>query len=341
MKNTKYQILNTRLGAKRAKYLILSTYLTATLVLLVFIGLFLARSARAQEMVRTFTIVPPAVQKNLKPGATTEGIMKVINDSPNALTFTVAVHDYIVVDTRGTPNILPENTLSKKYSASNWIAVYPNTFTVQPRQKQDLNYYVQIPADAAPGGHYAAVVFTPGNSDSLEGSGSSVNTRIGTLFYLTVEGQVTILSKITNFFANTFQEYGPIKIQTQIKNYSDVHIKPVGTILVSDLLGRTIEKTKLSEYNIFPESARDYENTIGQQWMLGRFKAKVVSGYGPNNSIPLVSTVYFWVFPWKVTVVVILFAIAIILGMKVWKKKKHNTQKDTEPNTDLTQNKTP
>lgn len=282
------------------------------------IGLF--AHARAQE-VRTITIVPPTVEKTLNPGGKAEGVMKVINDSTEPISFTASVNDFVVDDTLGTPNLLPPNTLSKKFSASTWIGITPATFTILPHQKQDLNYFIQIPADARPGGHYAAAIYTPIVGDDIQGTGAKVETKLGTLFYISVNGQITESSLISRFFTNAFQEYGPVAISTQVKNLGDLHIKPSGFIKVTDMFGRSIQSQNLSEHNIFPGAARDYENTFGQKLMIGRFKASLLASYGRDSNRPLIASVYFWVFPWKLASLAMLIIVAIILGVMFLKKK--------------------
>src|SRR5665811_1546598 len=129
----------------------------ASLILLIFVAV----KVNAQEK-RTMTIVPPTVSVTIDPGGKSEGVLKVINDSEETLTFTAIMRDFIVEDSIGTPKILPPDMLSdKRFSASNWIAVYPSNFTIEPHQKQELNYYLQTPPDARPGGHYAAIIYTP------------------------------------------------------------------------------------------------------------------------------------------------------------------------------------
>ena len=97
-----------------------------------------APSAWAQEMQRSFTLSYPTLMHKLNPGQTAQGITKITNNSAATLTFKLAVRDYVVLDNNGTPTILPPNTLSNKYSASAWIAIYPETFTLKPGQKQTI-----------------------------------------------------------------------------------------------------------------------------------------------------------------------------------------------------------
>jgi membrane protein implicated in regulation of membrane protease activity len=47
--------------------------------------------------------------------------------------------------------------------------------------------------------------------------------------------------------------------------------------------------------------------------MIGRYKAVLMGSYGVNNNLPLVASAYFWVFPWRMAIVVVLTVIALIL----------------------------
>lgn len=305
-------------------------------VVLLFIGSILAQRASAQVSQRTITIVPPTVQKAFNHGATSEGVMKVINDSSETLTFAVSVQDYIVTDKSGTPNLLPPDTLNNKYSAASWIGVTPYSFTIEPHKTQVLNYYLQIPANAKPGGHYAAVIYTPITpGGNLENSGAAVKTQAGTLFYITVNGPITEQAKIISFLANLFQEYGPVKITTEIQNLGDLHIAPNGQITVKDILGRNIVSSPLATRNIYPgNTSLMYENKVGQTLMVGRFTANLTASYGKNNNLPLLATVSFWVFPWKIAIIIVLIIVATILGGMYWRKKKTTPKTQEEVKTE-------
>lgn len=305
---------------------------------LLFVALNFAPRVFAQGLpVQTFTVTPPSVSVTGDPGYYTEGKMGVINDSDLPLTFKAEMHDFIVTDTIGTPQILPPNTLMKTYSAAAWMGVSPNVFTVAPKQRQDLNYYIQVPKDARPGGHYAAVVFVPVQpKGQAQNTGAQINGQIGTLFSIAVNGPIKENATVSKFTASGFQEYGPVNILTQIKNFGDLHITPKGYVTVTDMLGRKAI-LPLTEHNIFPQAARDYENMFGGHWMFGRFKAELTASYGVNNNLPLLATLYFWVFPWKVVTLTVLIVVAIILGILYYRKygfkspKKKSQEPSEEP----------
>lgn len=310
---------------------------------LFFLSLFFTLSpfpfplAHAQAPVRSFTIVPPSVLTPLNPGESAEGTLKMRNDTDEAVTFDVSVQDFVVNDTNGTPTILPPGTLSGKYSAASWIGVSPTKFIVPARDVQELTYFMRIPQDARPGGHYAAVVYSPVNDKELDSTGATVNSQIGTLFSVVVDGPMTENALITRFFAPGFAEYGPVPVQTQIKNMSDSHIRPLGTITVTNMLGGKTTQP-LKENNIFPEAARDYVNIMGEKWMFGRYVATLQGTYGKDNGLPLAATVVFWVFPWKIVVVIILFIVAGVLGYMLMKKKRKGGD-PTPPTVETTERK--
>jgi hypothetical protein len=310
---------------KLPKILKFKKFTLATTLLIVSLSLLLGTKALAQETQRTFTVAYPVLTHKLNPGQRAEGITKVINDSSSPLIFNLSVQDFIVDDNLGTPSLLPPNTLSQKYSASAWIGVTPSTFTLQPGAQQVINYYIQVPSNGRPGGHYAAIVYTPVVTKGAQGTGGTVNAQVGSIFYITINGPIKENSFVSKFLSNPFQEYGPVTVNSQIRNLGDLHIKPKGTIQVSGLL---FNKTQdLASYNIFPGAARDFENTFGgQTFMFGRYKAVLLASYGVNNNLPLTATLYFWVIPWRLILVLILIAVAIILSALYFKKRSKKSK---------------
>jgi hypothetical protein len=292
-----------------------------------FLFLISAPAAAAQESIRAFTISPPAIEVRLSPGEKTEGVLKIINDSSEPLTFTTTMQDFIVKDNIGTPQILPPDTLSNKYSGAKWVAVYPSTVTVAPHKSEKLNYYIQVPSDARPGGRYAAIVYTPISTIAVKGTGASVQTSVGTLFYVTVKGPVNESASVSGFKAPGLVENGPVNISTQITNLSDIHITPQAKITLTNLFGGKSDQVSLAKYNIFPEAARNYENKIGKGFMFGPYKANLAGVYG-TASLPLAASVSFWVIPWRLILFIIFLVVAISVGY--WYLRRRTPVKLTE-----------
>ena len=68
--------------------------------------------------------------------------------------------------------------------------------------------------------------------------------------------------------------------------------------------------------------------------MIGPYKAVLMASYGVNNNLPLTATVYFWVFPWRIALVITLAIIAIILGFSTSAIAKRRQKQPEEPTTE-------
>ena len=304
---------------------------TAALSVFVLSGVFVyLHQTHAQTVNQKITIVPPSVEYSINPGDKKEGILKVENESDQPITFKVNVQDFVVDDTKGTPDFVPQGTFAKQFSAAAWIGVVPDSFTVGAHDKITLNYYLQVPLNARPGGHYAGVLYQPVSAlGGGKDTGPAVQAQLGSLFSLDVSGPIHEQADITKFMAeHGFYEYGPVSIITQIKNMGDLHIKPLANITITDMLGRRIAQVPLDQHNIFPLAARDFVNVFGQKWMFGPFTAKLVGTYGRDGNLPLMATVTFWVLPWKLMVVVILLIVAAVMGYLYWKRKQKEGPKE-------------
>lgn len=310
-----------------------------------YAGAFLPTAfAQLQSTGRTITITPPSLTLSVKPGDKSEGRLGLINDSSEDILFSVYVFDMIVTDNHGTPEILPSGTIqNNKYSASSWMGVDNPTLLVKANSRADINYYVQVPLDAGPGGHYAAVLYRPKRIETTKGSGAAINEQLATLVYFDVAGSIKESATVKSFKAPFFSEYGPVKLTAEVTNSGDTHIQPVGSMSVKNMLGKVIATKDIPDGRIFPGGiSRIYEQALGKKWMLGRYEASFTAMYGRSNNLPLVATVAFWVFPWKLALLVIGLIFAAILGLMYMKKNKRNTStpNHTETNTEVTQTST-
>ncbi len=180
-----------------------------------------------------------------------------------------------------------------------------------------------VPRQALAGGHYAVIFYSPvaGTLGAPGGEftgATAINLNVGTLVYLTVSGDIKEEGRVLRMTAPSFQEYGPVKIETEILNLSDVHIKPTGAIRIYDWLGKLKATLKLKEQNIFPSGTRVYENTWQQKWGLGKYKAQLQASFGSQGKV-LLATVFFWIVPWRaiaVTILTVVLAILLLLYLR-------------------------
>lgn len=291
------------------------TYLLISLFAYSCLGLF--SPAHAQSL--GFTISPPTVEKTVTPGKPVQGILKVFNATDTPLTFSVGKQDFVVVDDKGTPVHVPAG-VPDKFAASSWVSFGETSIDVDAHDSGSIVYTITAPSYVSPGGYYMAVTFHPESSSPK--SGAAIQPVIQSLFLLTVPGTMVEDAKITQFQAPNFQEYGPVKITTQVQNNGDAHIKPSGMITISDMLGRQIAILTLEPHNIFPGGTlRTYTNTLSHHWLIGMYTAQLSLTYGKQNHLLSAKTTFI-VFPWRIAVVVLLIIITIILILLSVRKRR-------------------
>jgi hypothetical protein len=308
----------TKNNFKKMKFIFLAS-LGFTLLSLVFVKTIHAL---------TLTVIPPQIEIEVTPGETVVKTLKIRNDSTETQVLKAIAKDFIVTDNSGTPVIIEKDVEHNRWAASAWIQVSPSQIKLEPGQLRGIQLIINTPKNATPGGHYAAVLYSPDQSNIVNQAGSAIDPRTGTLVYIKVPGDIKQDAKVTKFKVPSFQEYGPVNILSTITNLSDIHITPIGKISIKSWLGKKIADLNLDQTNIFPYTSRDFENILNKKWLFGRYQAQLNAGYGTTGQA-LVATAYFWVIPWKLITALLIIVVLAITITKLLKNKK--SKKDDQP----------
>jgi hypothetical protein len=276
------------------------------------------------QSVSGLTAIPPRIEGlDVKPGEVQARQIKVRNDSGIERFITVKIKDFIVTNDIGTPVQLDDSQAKdNRWSASSWIQVSQTRLRLKPGETKSLTLTVITPDNALPGGHYAMVIYTPDDTATINGSGSSVEPNVGSLVYITVAGKIAENAIVREFTAPSFLEFGPVDFKTIVRNLSDTHIKPVGAINIQNWLGAKTASLPLTETNIFPYTNREFTNTLDKKWLFGRYKAQFLAAYGTNGQT-LNAVLFFWVIPWRLLLLLLAIIVIAVLLFTVLKKSSH------------------
>jgi len=301
-----------------------------------FLNLFLgicflgfAQSTHAQSALG-LSAIPPRIEITAKPGEAFNKVIKIRNESTVDKYVSTKMVDFIVTDSKGTP-VRISGIKDNRWTASNWLNVSPNKVQkIKPGETVALNLLGVVPDNATPGGHYAMVLHTPGNEAVISQNSSAIETNVGTLVYITVPGKINQDARVDKFTAPKFSEYGPIDFQTLITNLSDIHIKPQGQIKITNIFGLKTKTLVFNEkdYNIFPFTVREFENQLKSKWLFGRYKAHLEAAYGTAGGL-VSSTLYFWVIPWRLLILLAAAILINILLIALFRKPKNTKQDKT------------
>ncbi len=302
---------------------IVKTGLLAALIMSVFV----VKKAVAQNIL-PLMVAPVRQEIELSPGDKAYINVKFYNNGETPVTGILRTADFLVNDKEGSPVIIDDLTdASPKYSASTWVTLPSDRITIAAGDKVNVQASITVPDYATPGGRYLAIYFEPGGDipefTGTERAGSGVAARIASLAYIRIAGDIRENALITRFFAPAFFEYGPVRIETEILNRGDYHIRPKAILALTDMFGGLVDQVSLKERNIFPDTSLVYENELGQKWLFGKYKITLMGSYG--NGKVLETSAYVWILPWRVIAIIILAVLILWLLIRRFfiDSKKH------------------
>lgn len=264
-------------------------------------------------------ISPPLVDLKLNPGDVKEIQINVRNVTSDTLEVSGQINDFVAEGEEGQPKLLLEEGEESPYSIKAWVTGLESV-TIKPQERKSLKAVINVPRDAAPGGHYGVVRFT-GTPPELKDSGVSLSASVGTLVLVNISGDVKESAKIAEMYTSqndkkrSVFEYGPITLGVRLENDGNVHFKPGGTVRVVNMFGKELASFQLNDKggNVLPGSTRKFEQQLGQKLLFGRYKVTADIAYGSNQTI-ITGEKTFWVIPYKLIVIgIAVIALSVFL----------------------------
>ncbi len=292
-----------------------------TLVLSLFCLLFVfcfgisASLVLAQET--GLVITPPTFELSANRGDTLTNTLKVENAGDKPLEISVDKRLFVARGEEGSVELSGEkltNTLAE------WIQVSPVTAVIPPRSNQTFTIFIPVPDNAEPGGHFASVVFKTGGAGP-NAQGASVVQEIGALILLRVAGEVKESWAIEEFSTTKeLFERAPVDFVLRVSNAGNVHIKVKGSITITDVFGRVVDKFDLDQRNVLPQAIRRIETQWNKDRLFGRYVATISVAAGQKTELASASVTFF-VLPYKLLAGIAVGAlIVMIILVKIRKR---------------------
>jgi hypothetical protein len=279
----------------------------------VFIFLFLSVATVHAQASKAITIIPPKFELFANPGDSVTERIRVRNDSDVPTTYAILIEDFTAAGEEGQV-VLEEDAqanLNTTYSLAQWLEPESQELILQPNEERTFAFTINVPRDAEPGGHYASILFQTGGNEAVPGA-AAVAQRIGTLVLLRVSGNVAENASITTFEAPTYSKSGPVMLTLRMVNEGNTHIRPKGTIVITNLFGKKVDEIPLEGANVLPGATRKMDTTWNKSNIMGYYTATLVATYGQQN-LPLTAATRFTVLSPTMAALVIIAAVAGIL----------------------------
>ncbi len=289
-------------------------------VLCLFFGVQSQVSAQGSQIL---SVTPPLFQLSINPGEIWQSSLKVVNGNPYELTVYTEVVNFEAMGEEGRGKFIPIlNDTEREATLAEWIEVPGGPYVIPPEQSKEIQFFVEIPKDAAPGGHFAAILVNtepPKEKDSPIAFHTS--QTITSLFFVRVEGDVVELADIREFSVTEgVTETPSAEFSLRFENKGNVLVQPRGDIIITNMWGTergVIPVNNQTHFgNVLPRSIRDFKfSWKGESSLtdIGRYKAIATLAYGENGVKSASATSYFWVIPIKATLITLGTLIAVVL----------------------------
>ena len=254
------------------------------------------------------TVGPGKLELSANPSDILGGEISLFNETDKAGTFYVSFEKFIEKD--GQRVFLPD----EESLIAEWIEI-PESIFLNAGERKKVPFTLRVPENAPPGGHFSVAWWSTVPPEGGTG-GVGIAVRAGILMFLRVSGEVT--EEVDILYSPNQSIIGslPLSFEVTFKNLGNVHLKPLGNIVIRDLFGRTkgIVPINPQRFNVLPESQRTFIVKWQEEGIFfGPYRATLELNYGLDDSREFKKTILVWVLPWFLVLLIILALIVVIL----------------------------
>jgi len=197
-------------------------------------------------------ITPPIFEKEVRQGEHLSFQISLQNNSSKEVRlkgYTLSFH----IAENGKPEFIDDPYL--EFSCQSWIDIKPKSFQIKAGEKKEVIISIKVPENAK-GGNYASVLFDVDAGDLVQkGNQVGLTIRTGTMILLIARNTIKLDAQIESF--KIIEQPGKSIFEVLLKNNSNIHIKPTGTVVIFKDKKRVIDRITLKENSfISPQSAR-------------------------------------------------------------------------------------
>ena len=302
------------------KRFIISVASFSLLLLTPFI--LLTNNASAQQSSDTkesITLSPAVSRPTVNAGEQISGKLTIINDGQTDYQFLTYARPYSVSSENYDPNYTVVNERTEAYQ---WVQFSKTEAQLTAGGNIEIPYTVNVPQNASPGGHYA-VLFAETQPPKAEGSQVVRKKRVGSLLYITVNGDYKQSGILANWSSVFWQPKKPLQADLKIKNDGNIHFQVDSTVNFKNVFGKT--RMQLNQQHlVLPGTTRKLPITWENAPYIGIYRIDgSIKFLDKQEALPSK-----WVLILPVPVLVIIGVILVlVLTLKVLKLKKKNKTK--------------
>ncbi|OIO52046.1 hypothetical protein COY93_03440 [Candidatus Uhrbacteria bacterium CG_4_10_14_0_8_um_filter_58_22] len=303
-------------------------------------GLLLLVTALFPRGTEALTLSPPHFDYSLNAGDSILDVVKLFNETDTTEVFyPIAMNFGASNNEDGTPRFYPASEDRLGEGMGEWISIETSRIELAPGGRYNLPFSINLPNEnVKPGGHYGAILLSS-SLPSSDGGSVGVAAQLATIILVRVSGDVQEIGSIAEFgFSDpqSWYDHLPIEMFMRFENAGNVHLKPTGNLIIENWYGRKVADILINpEFkNVLPLSIRRFVfgwgSGVGNEetgplemefrnFALGKYTARLVISYGTSSQV-LLSERTFYVWPWRLMLVIGVGLIALLIILAALKR---------------------
>ncbi len=266
---------------------------------------------------------PVRTELVINPGESRTITLTVQNITRTSADYQSIINDFVTNGEEGQPAlILDADKFAPSHSLKRYITPIPNTH-IPAGESREIKVTISIPKDAAGGGYYGAVRFTPAGSQGERNV--TLSASVAPLLLVKVPGDIKEDMSISSFDvrrgsdgvggSSIFMTNKDLFSVVRFENKGNVHEQPFGKVrLLKD--GKVLQETEINasdtKANVLPDSIRRFSTPLDKVGSFGKYTVEGNFGYGSDGQL-LTAKTSFWVIPLALIIAAVVGLVLVLL----------------------------
>jgi len=259
------------------------------LITLIALALVLVPVWTIPAMAQNFSVQFGAQEFDVSPGDRFGGTIPVSNNSEDPVTVRIFAGDWVRVPGEAD-YIATEGPSDEPRSLLSWMTFSPDSMTLQPWERREITFEVNVPDDNSLEGSYWALIYVQGMpplGEDMEsiGGGEEAGIGIRTVFRYVIRVIATIQD--TEVRSATFSSFrldpmeDGFKAIARFQNDSNIYLKPTVWMELRNPAGETVYTEEHIAITVLPDSAREFQFELTSLPLeSGDYLIMIIADYG-------------------------------------------------------------
>jgi len=282
-----------------------------------------------------FVVGPAKLEATIAPGESKTVLISVDNKTGRTQDFSVSFEDFVPSENADqTVELLGEK--SSATSLKSFLSVEKTEFTLEQGDRALIPVRISIPVGAEAKGLFGSIIVSAVSQrstlsdDSRTYSGAVVIGRVGTLAFVTVEGNTNpagaLQSVKTKNNSSVFLK-GDVPLRVAFENTGNVNLNPYGVITLKNMWGSVVKTIVLDPWYALPQSVRTRDVEISAPNMFGYYTAVAQVNRGYGDIIDSKNVSFLVISPLAIAMIVL--GVLLILALLIWKNSVRKVSRKT------------